>query len=108
MSGVNKAILIGNLGRDPEVRHTQNGTAVCNFSIATNETWKDSNGEKMERTEWHYIVAWDKLAEICVQYLSKGDSVYIEGRIATREWTDKENVSRKVTDAAARIKSMGR
>jgi single-strand DNA-binding protein len=84
---INKAILIGNLGRDPEVRYTPDGSAVANFTIATSERWKDKNtGEMQERTEWHRIVAWRKLGEICGEYLSKGKQVYIEGRIQTRSW----------------------
>ena len=101
MSGVNKAILIGNLGRDPEIRHTQAGKPVCNFTLATNETWKDASGEKQERTEWHNIVVWDKLAEACAQYLSKGSQAYIEGRITSNEWEDKDGIKRYKTEIVA-------
>ncbi len=88
---INKAILVGNLGKDPEVRYTPSGLAVANFTIATSERWKDrDSGEMKERTEWHRIVAWGKLGEICGEYLSKGKQVYIEGRIQTKEWADKE------------------
>ena len=86
---INKAILVGNLGRDPEIRYTQSGVAVANFTVATSEKWKDKNsGEWQERTEWHRIVAWGRLGEICGEYLSKGRQVYIEGRIQTRDWED--------------------
>ena len=102
MAGVNKAILIGNLGRDPEVRYTPDGTAVASFSIATSEEWKDRNtGEKRERTEWHRIVAWRRLGEICGEYLSKGRQVYIEGRIQTRDWEDKDGIKRYTTEIVA-------
>jgi single-strand DNA-binding protein len=101
MAGVNKAILIGNLGRDPELRYTQNGQAVVNFSLATTESWTDRNGERTERTEWHRIVAFAKTAELCAQYLSKGRTVYIEGRIQTRDWEDKEGNKRTTTEINA-------
>lgn len=101
MAGVNKAILIGNLGRDPELRYTQNGQAVTNFSLATSENWTDKSGERTERTEWHRIVAWGKTAELCAQYLSKGRTVYIEGRLQTRDWEDKEGVKRQTTEIVA-------
>ena len=101
MAGLNKAILIGNLGRDPEVRYTPGGLAVANFSIATSESWSNKNGEKETRTEWHRIVAFGKLGEICGEYLSKGKQVYIEGRIQTREWDDKEGVKRYTTEIVA-------
>ena len=100
MAGINKAILIGNLGQDPEVRYTPSGLAVANFSIATSETWT-KDGEKETRTEWHRIVAFGKLGEICGEYLSKGRQVYIEGRIQTREWEDKEGVKRYTTEIVA-------
>ena len=103
MSGVNKAILVGNLGADPEVRYTASGTAVTTFNIATNERWTDrSSGEKQERTEWHRIVAWGKLGEICGEYLSKGKQVYIEGRIQTRSWDDRDGNKRYTTEIVAR------
>ncbi len=102
MAGLNKVILIGNLGRDPEVRYTPDGTAVANFSIATSETWKDKNtGEKKEKTEWHRIVAFRRLGEICGEYLSKGSQVYIEGKLQTREWDDKEGNKRYTTEIVA-------
>ena len=102
MAGVNKAILIGNLGRDPELRYTQNGQAVVNFTLATSESWNDkASGEKVERTEWHRIVVWGKLGELCAQYLTKGRSVYVEGRIQTREWEDKEGQKRRTTEINA-------
>ena len=89
MSSVNKAIVVGNLGRDPEVRATQGGSKVANFSVATSERWKDKNtGEQKEQTEWHRIVVWDRLAEICEQYLKKGSKVYLEGKLQTRKWQD--------------------
>jgi single-strand DNA-binding protein len=101
MSGINKAILIGNLGADPELRHTNSGTPVANFQIATSERYTDRNGEKQERTEWHRIVAWAKLAEICNQYLTKGKKVYIEGRIQTRSWEDQGGTTKYVTEIVA-------
>ena len=90
MAGVNKVILVGNLGADPEMRYTASGTAVANFNIATSERYKDREGNWQELTEWHRVVAWDKLAEICGQYLSKGKQVYIEGRIQSDSYEDKE------------------
>jgi single-strand DNA-binding protein len=99
--GVNKVILIGNLGGDPEVRQTAGGTSVATFNIATNETWVDKDGNRQERTEWHRIVAWRKLAEICGEYLSKGRQVYIEGRLRTRTWEDKQGQQRKTTEIEA-------
>ncbi len=97
---INKAILVGRLGRDPELRYTGSGTPVCSFSVATDESWT-KNGEKQTRTEWHNIVAWSRLAEICGQYLQKGKLVYIEGRIQTREWEDKEGNRRWTTEIVA-------
>ena len=91
---VNKVILIGRLGRDPEVRHMPNGEAVCNFSIATSETWKDQSGQKQERTEWHAITLYRRMAEVAGQYLKKGSLVYIEGRIQSRKYTDKNGIER--------------
>ena len=91
---VNKAILIGRLGRDPEVRQMPNGEAVCNFSIATSETWKDQHGQKQERTEWHEITLYRRLAEVAGQYLKKGSLVYIEGRIQSRKYTGKDGIER--------------
>jgi len=101
MPGVNKAILVGNLGRDPELRYTQNGQAVVNFTLATSENWTDKSGEKVERTEWHRVVVWGKLGELCAQYLSKGRTVYVEGRIQTREWEDKDGNKRHTTEINA-------
>ena len=98
---VNKAILVGRLGRDPETRYTTGGQAVANFSVATDYSYKDRNGERQKKTEWHKIVAWRKLAEICQQYLKKGSLVYIEGRIETREWQDKEGQKRYSTEIIA-------
>lgn len=102
MSGVNKVILIGNLGADPEVRHLQNGAAVANFRIATSETYKDrQTGEKREQTEWHAIVAWRGLAEIVEKYLRKGSKVYVEGKLRTRQWQDKDGNTRYTTEIHA-------
>ena len=102
MAGINKVIIVGNLGRDPEVRYTASGSAVANFSVATSETWNDkSTGEKKERTEWHRIVAWDKLGEICGKYLSKGRQVYVEGKLQTRSYDDKDGVKRYTTEIIA-------
>jgi single-strand DNA-binding protein len=94
-------ILIGNLGRDPELRYTQNGQPVTTFSLATNERWKDKDGQPQERTEWHRIVVWGKSAENCAQYLQKGRSVYIEGRLQTRDWEDREGNKRQTTEIVA-------
>ncbi len=101
MRGVNKVILVGNLGRDPEVRYTKDGTAVANLNLATTETWNDGSGQRQERTEWHKVVAWGKLAEIAKEYLGKGKQVYIEGRLQTRSWEDKEGVKRYTTEIKA-------
>ena len=100
-SGVNKVILVGNLGKDPEVRYTPGGQAVANFTIATNEAWTDKSGQKQERTEWHRIVVWAKQAELCGEYLSKGRQVYVEGRLQTREWTNKEGAKQYTTEVVA-------
>ena len=105
---VNKVILVGNLGKDPEVRYTQTGSAVANFSIATSEQWNDRDGKKQERTEWHNIVVWGKQAEHCGQYLSKGRQVYIEGSIRTRSYDDKSGNKRYITEIVAqRIQFLG-
>jgi single-strand DNA-binding protein len=102
MAGINKVIIVGNLGADPEVRYTPSGSAVANFSVATSESWKDKNtGEKKERTEWHRIVVWGKLGELCGEYLSKGRQVYVEGRLQTRSYDDKEGVKRYMTEIIA-------
>lgn len=98
---VNKAIIIGNLGSDPEVRYTQSGQAVANFNIATTDTFNDKAGNRQERTEWHRIVVWGRQAEICKQYLAKGRQVYVEGRLQTREWTDQSNQTRRTTEINA-------
>jgi single-strand DNA-binding protein len=98
MAGVNKVILVGNLGKDPEVRHLENGAAVANFSIATSESYKDKNGERQTQTEWHNIVLWRGLAEIAEKYLRKGNQVYIEGKLRTRSWEDKDGVTRYTTE----------
>jgi len=101
MSGVNKVILVGNLGADPTVRFTPSGTAVANFNIATSERFTNKQGEKEDRTEWHRIVAWSRLAEICQQYLTKGKQVYIEGRLQTRQWEDQNGQKRTSTEIVA-------
>lgn len=102
MASVNKVIIVGNLGRDPETRYMANGEAVTNIAVATTESWKDKNtGEKKELTEWHRITFYRKLAEIAAQYLKKGSQIYIEGRLQTRKWTDKENVERYTTEIIA-------
>ena len=102
MASINKVILIGNLGRDPEVRYTPNGAAICNITIATTRNWKDKNsGEKMEETEWHRVVFFDRLAEIAGEYLKKGRPVYVEGRLKTRKWTDKDGVEKYTTEIMA-------
>ena len=101
MASVNKVILVGNLGRDPEVRFMPNGEAVCNFSIATTDSWKDKNGQKQERTEWLNIVMYRKLPEIAGEYLKKGRPVYVEGRLQTRKWQTKEGQDRYTTEIVA-------
>jgi len=102
MRGINKAIIVGTLGQDPEVRQTSGGNSVANLSVATNETWKDKQtGEKKESTEWHRIVLWGHVAEIAGQYLSKGSKVYLEGRIQTRKWQDSEGQDRYSTEIVA-------
>ena len=106
MASVNKVILVGNLGRDPEIRYTQQGTAVANFSLATTDRFKNRGGEMQERTEWHRIVAWDKLAEICGQYLAKGRQGCSEGRRQTREWEDRDGNKRSTTEIVAQTRQM--
>jgi single-strand DNA-binding protein len=101
MSGVNKVIVIGRLGADPEIRYTSSGSAVANFNVATSENWTDQNNQKQERTEWHRIVAWGRLGEICGEYLAKGRQVYIEGRLQTRAWDDREGNKRYTTEIVA-------
>ena len=101
MASVNKVIVLGNLGKDPELRHLPNGDAVCNFSLATTESWKDKDGNKQDKTEWHNVVIFRKLAEIAGEYLKKGRPVYIEGRLQTRKWQDKEGKDRYTTEIVA-------
>ena len=102
MSGINKAIVVGRLGNDPELKYTPSGAGVCNFSLATSETWTDKNsGQKNERTEWHRVVVWGKLAELCNQYLSKGRQAFVEGRLQTRSWDDKDGNKRYTTEINA-------
>jgi len=109
MASVNKVILVGNLGRDPELRYTPSGTAVANFSLATNEAWTDKSGQKQERTEWHRVVVWGKQAEIAGEYLQKGKQVYIEGSLQTREWNDRDGNKRQTTEVKAlRVIMLGR
>ena len=98
---LNKVMLIGRLGRDPEIRYTNSGSAVANFSVATTETWKDKQGQRQERTEWHNIVAWGRLADFSQNYLKKGKLIYVEGRLQTRDWTDKDNVKHYKTETVA-------
>lgn len=99
---VNKATLVGRLGKDPETRYTQSGKNVCNFSIATDEQWKNETGEKQQKTSWHRLVVWGKLGEICQQYLKKGGLVYVEGPIQYREWEDKDGNKRNTTEINVR------
>ena len=107
MASVNKVILIGNLGRDPEVRYTPSGAAVCNVTVATSRTWKNKDsGEKMEETEWHRVIFYDRLAEIAGEYLKKGRSIYVEGRLKTRKWTDKDGVEKYTTEVIAQEMNM--
>lgn len=106
MAGINKAILVGRLGKDPEIRYTPSGTAIANFTMATSENYKDKDGQKQERTEWHRIVAFGKLAEICGEYLAKGKQVYIEGRIQTRSWDDKDGNKKYMTEIVANTMQM--
>ncbi len=107
MASVNKVILIGNLGRDPEVRYAPSGAAICNVTIATSRQWKDkTSGERQEETEWHRVVFYDRLAEIAGEYLKKGKSVYIEGRLKTRKWTDKDGVEKYTTEIIANEMTM--
>jgi single-strand DNA-binding protein len=108
MASVNKVILIGNLGRDPELRYTQSGQAVANFSVATTEKFSGRDGSPQERTEWHRIVVWGKQGENCAQYLSKGRSVYVEGSLRTQEWEDREGNKRRTTEVVAqRVQFLG-
>lgn len=102
MAGVNKVILVGNLGKDPEVRHLDNGRAVANFPMATSETYKNRQGERVTNTEWHNVVLWTPLAEIAEKYLKKGNQVYIEGKLTTRSWDDQEGNKRYTTEVVGR------
>ena len=102
MAGLNKVMLIGNLGRDPEIRHTAGGQQVANFSIATSESFNDRNGQRQTRTEWHKLVVWGKLAEICAQYLRKGSQAYFEGRLQTRQWEDQQGQTKYTTEVVVR------
>ncbi|MFO1269584.1 MAG: single-stranded DNA-binding protein [Rubrivivax sp.] len=107
MASVNKVILIGNLGRDPEVRYAPSGSAICNVSLATTRSWKNKDsGERQEETEWHRIVFYDRLAEIAGEYLKKGKSIYVEGRLKTRKWTDKDGVEKYTTEVIAQEMTM--
>ena len=109
MASVNRVILLGNLGRDPEVRFTQGGTPVANFTMATTDRWSDPSGEKKEKTEWHRIVVWGKQAEIAGEYLKKGRPVFVEGSLQTREWTDRDGNKRYTTEVRAqRLQLLGR
>ena len=100
--GINKVILVGNLGQDPELRYTGTGTAVCNMRVATNEAYKDADGNMVEKTEWHSVVAWGRLGEICAEYLKKGSQVYFEGSLQTRSWDDKDGNTRYTTEIKVR------
>jgi single-strand DNA-binding protein len=101
MSSLNKVMLIGNLGKDPEIRYTPEGSAVATFSLATSETWTDKSGNRQEHTEWHTIVAWSKLADLAKRYLAKGRQVYIEGKIRSRDWNDRDGNKRRTTEVIA-------
>jgi single-strand DNA-binding protein len=103
---INKVILIGNLGRDPEIRYTQSGDAVANFTVATSEQWTGQDGQRQEKTEWHQVVAWKRLAEICGEFLHKGSRVYIEGKLQTRKWQDQNGNDRYTTEVVAREMKM--
>jgi len=108
MASVNKVILLGNLGKDPEIKYMANGDAICNATIATAEQWKDKSGEKKEKTEWHRVTFYRMLAEIAGEYLKKGSSIYVEGRLETRKWTDKEGKERYTTEIiASEMKMLG-
>ena len=98
---LNRVMIIGRLGQDPELKHTPSGQAVCNFSVATSENWTDKSGQKQEKTEWHRIVVWGKTAEICQQYLAKGRQAYIEGKLQTRSWDDKDGQKKYMTEILA-------
>lgn len=100
-SGVNRAIIVGRLGADPEMKHTQSGHPVCGLSVATSESWKDKNGDAQERTEWHRVKAWGKLGELCGEHLQKGRQVYVEGKLQTSKWQDKNGSDRYTTEIVA-------
>ena len=104
--GINKVILVGTLGKDPEVRYSQSGSALTSVSIATNESWKDKNGEKQEKTEWHSIVFYGRQAEIAAEYLKKGRQIYVEGRLQTRKWQDKDGQDKYTTEIVANVMQM--
>jgi len=101
MSGVNKVIIVGHLGADPELKYTASGQAVARFNVATSENWTDKNGQKQERTEWHRMVVWGKLGEVCGKHLAKGRQVYVEGRLQTRQWEDQQGQKRYTTEVVA-------
>ncbi|GAA4001216.1 single-stranded DNA-binding protein [Hymenobacter fastidiosus] len=101
MAGINKVILVGHLGKDPEVRHLESGSSVANFTLATNDYYKDKSGTRVERTEWHNITAWRGLAEVAEKYLKKGHQIYVEGKIRTRQYQDKDNQTRYITEIVA-------
>lgn len=106
MNGLNKAMIIGTLGKDPEIRYTNDGTGVATLSVATNEKWKDKSGDQQERTEWHRVTLWGRLAEIAGEYLRKGSHVYIEGKIQTRKWQDRDGNDRYTTEIVGRAMQM--
>jgi single-strand DNA-binding protein len=106
MAGVNKVILVGNLGKDPEIRHLDNGRAVTNFSLATSEFYKNKNGEKVTNTEWHNLVLWTPLAEIADKYLRKGNQIYVEGKLQTRSYDDKDGIKRYTTEVVVQNMTM--
>ena len=101
MGSINKAIIIGNAGKDPETKYTESGTAVCTLTLATKHSWKEKDGQRQEKTEWHRVVFWGKLAEIVDKYVKKGSQVYVEGRIETRKWTDKNGHDKYTTEIVA-------
>ncbi len=98
---INKVLLLGRLGQDPELKYTPSGKAVCSFSLATSDSWKDKSGQKQEKTEWHRVVVWGKLAELCNQYLAKGRQAFVEGKLSTRQWEDKQGNKRYTTEINA-------
>jgi single-strand DNA-binding protein len=109
MASVNRVFLVGNLGRDPEVKYTQNGTAVANLSVATNEVWTDKTGQKQEKTEWHRVVVWGKQAQVLGEHLSKGKQIYVEGSLQTRSWDDRDGNKRYTTEIRAmRVLMLGK